>query len=156
MRLLTVCQVLGLLVGFQLRSDASSADSDSDSSDEEAGGRSVTLRLHAGHAALVNIKPESTLMVGTQSPLMVGDTCEVRSVSLNKWLTAEVTKVDDQTRTVTVEYDTSNGRMKKLLPYQSEDLRKLTGTPVRCTSYVHSTTHPRTVQRTKFVVNACC
>lgn len=103
----------------------------------------MSLRLHAGHAALVNIKPESPLMVGTQSPLMVGDTCEVRSVSLNKWLTAEVTKVDDQTRTVTVEYDTSNGRMKKLLPYQSEDLRKLTGTPVRCTSYTRQRTRAR-------------
>ena len=143
-------------MGFQLRNGDSSADSDSDSSDEEATGRSVSLRLHQkGHAALVNIKPESPLMVGTKSTLMVGDTCEVRSVSLNKWLTADVTKVDAQARIVTVEYDTSNGRMKKLLPYDSEDLRKLTGTPVR---YIRpfDNWHSRAVQRTQVVVTACC
>ena len=80
---------------------------------------------------MVNVKSKSPLMVGVESPLMVGDMCEVRSVSQNKWLAAEVTKVDDSSRIVTVEYDTKSGRMKKMLPYQSEDLRKLEGTPVR-------------------------
>lgn len=128
---LSAHQALGLLLGLKLRSDASSGDSDSDSSDEEAGDRRVSLRLHAGHAAMVNVKSKSPLMVGVESPLMVGDMCEVRSVSQNKWLAAEVTKVDDSSRIVTVEYDTKSGRMKKMLPYQSEDLRKLEGTPVR-------------------------
>ena len=121
--------MLGLLAWSKLRSDDSSGDSDSDS-DEEAGDRHVSLR-EPSKAALINVKSKSTLMDGFESPLMVGDMCEVRSVSQNKWLVAKVTMVNDSSRTVTVEYDSKSGRMKKELPYQSDHLRKLEGTPVR-------------------------
>ena len=109
----------------------SSADSDSESSDDEESGRSVSFRAgDPKNDAWVGVKSASPLLK-SQSPVMVGETCEVRSVSQNKWLTATVTKVDSQAKTVSVEYETSKGRMTKLLQYNSEDLRKLEGTPVR-------------------------
>lgn len=142
-------------MGLKLRSGESGGDSDSSSDDEEAGDRHVSHRLHAGHAALVNVKSKSALMVGFQSHLMEGDACEVRSVSQNKWLAAEVTKVDSASSMVTVEYNTPQGRMKKQLPFESEDLRKVQGTPVRSIFDCHAPTHSDRMQSVQAWLGWC-
>lgn len=104
-------------MGYKLRSDLA----DFDSSDEEAGDRSRSRK-------------KSVTFKQSDTPLNAGDSCRVKSHSLNRWLPAKVTKIDSHQKTVSVRYETPNGPMAKDLPFSSPDLHiqsESEGTPVR-------------------------
>merc|ERR1711871_171326 len=107
------------MVGYKLRSDNSSAESNLDS-DEETGDNSLRRK-------------KSVTFKQSAAPFNIGDPCRVKSNSLGRWLPAKVTDINYTKKTLEVRYTTPQGDMKKDLPFDSKDLHfqsESEGTPL--------------------------
>ena len=127
--ILVAVVLLGFLVWKKLNGDDDDSDSDSDSDDEESGRGRSRSGSGGGRKKAVDFgrgKPTENT-----DEWEFGDECEVHSVSQDEWYSGSVVAVDLASKIVTAEYDTPKGKMKKLIPTQSDDIRKLSSTPVR-------------------------